>query len=114
MPSGIDLEVSAAVTAVAVDWGDGIVDRFPPSAAAPYPDGAASHTYVLKTCTAAYRATDPNGHLCHPTLEAYPITVTFTWTSGYRYDAGWIELESIDLSTTVAYDVDELVGVPQA
>jgi hypothetical protein len=113
LPSGIELEVSAAITAVTIDWGDGAVERYTPADTAPYPSGSAAHTYALKTCTAAYRAGDPNGHLCHPTLEAYPITVTFTWTSRYRYDAGWIELESIDLSTTVAYDVDEVVGVPQ-
>jgi hypothetical protein len=113
LPSGIALEVSAAVTAVTIDWGDGAVEHYAPADTAPYPTGSAVHTYALKTCPADYRATDPNGHPCHPTLEAYPITVTFTWTSGYRYDAGWIELESVDLSTTVAYDVDEVVAVPQ-
>lgn len=114
LPSGIELEVAATVTAVTVDWGDGAVAAYAPSEMSPYPDGSAVHTYGLKTCGADYRATDPNGHLCHPTLETYPITVTFTWTARYRYDAGWIELESVDLSTTVAYDVDEVVGVPHA
>lgn len=114
LPSGIDLVVSADVTAVTVSWGDGSsAEHYSLAETAAYPDGVAAHAYDLKTCTNEYRNTDPNGHLCHPTLEAYPITVTFTWTAGYIYDASWIELESVDLTTTVGYDVDEVVGVPQ-
>ena len=114
LPSGIDLVVSAEVTGVTVDWGDGSpAERYSPTETVGYPNGVAAHTYELKTCTAEYRDTDPNGHLCHPTLSAYPVTVTFTWTAGYSYDAGWIELESVNRTATIAYDVDEVVGVPQ-
>jgi hypothetical protein len=112
LPSGIDLVVSAAVTGITVDWGDGTANVYSPDEAVPYPDGAAFHTYALKTCSNEYRATHPSGHLCHPSLAAYPITVTFTWTAGYSYDAGWVELESVTRATTVPYDVDEIVGVP--
>jgi hypothetical protein len=112
LPSNIDLVVRAEVSAVTVDWGDdsGAV-TYSPAEATPYPDGVATHTYITKTCPPDYRANHPRGHLCHPTLDAYPVTVTFTWTAGYQYDAGWIELESVDLTTTVPYDVDEVIGV---
>jgi hypothetical protein len=106
LPGGIELVVSAQVTSATVTWGDGAFGTYDDLAT------PATHTYELKTCTAEDRATDPNAHLCHPTLDAYPVTVTFTWTAGYRYDAGWVELESVALSTTVIYDVDEVVAVP--
>ena len=112
LPSGIDLVVAADVSSVTIDWGDGWVQHYSLTETAPYPTGVASHIYALKSCSADYRETDPNGHLCHPTLEAYPVTVTFTWTAGYEYDGGWTELESVDLSTTIPYDVDEVVGIP--
>jgi hypothetical protein len=110
LPDGRTLQVRASVDSVVVAWGDGS----PPVAyaAATVEGGGASHLYRLKTCTAAYRLDHPSGRNCHPTLSAYPITVTFRWTGRYRTTGSWTTLGVIARSTTVAYDVDEVVGVP--
>jgi hypothetical protein len=107
------MEVRASAERLAVDWGDGTRANFDPSAARPYPNGDVAHTYTTKTCDAAYRQDHPSGGNCHPTLEAYPITATFTWAGRYRVGGGWIDLGTLDRTVTVPYDVDEVQGVLQ-
>ena len=112
LPDERRLEVEARVTAVLVDWGDGSpVVGYDPAALLPYPAGTARHTYPLKTCPPDYRAGHPSGANCHPTLQAYPVAVTFRWTARYRLGGLWMELGDLDRSTVVAYDVDEVLGV---
>lgn len=113
LPDGRTLEVTANVTDLVVGWGDGASDRYPPEAAVPYPDGSATHTYTLKTCTASYRAEHPSGQLCHPSLEAYPVITLFTWSGQYSVGGSTSQLGTLDLVTEVAYDVDEVQGVLQ-
>ena len=100
LPSGILFEVRALVATLTVDWGDGYITR-----------NERAHTYTTKTCPPDYRITHPSGGLCHPTLDAYPITATFTWWGEYRIGGAWIPIGTLDLATTVAYDVDEVIGV---
>ena len=107
------MEVRAAVTALVVDWGDGTRRRYDPARALAYPDGDATHTYTVKTCDATYRVDHPAGGNCHPTLAAYPVTATYTWTGRYRIGSRWIDLGTLDRSATVQYDVDEVQGVLQ-
>lgn len=111
LPTGVALEVEAEVTDVTVDWGDGTTTVHDLAAMTGHPYGTATHTYTHKTCTPEYRETHSAGHLCHPTLEAYPIRVTFTWTARYRAGGPWSTLESVTREATVAYDVDEVIGV---
>jgi hypothetical protein len=112
LPDGSTMEVTARVTAVVIDWGDGSpAFAYPPADLLPWPGGRAHHTYALKTCPAGYRATHPSGGNCHPLLEAYPITVTFRWAGRYRLGAGWVELGLLDRTTSLPYDVDEVIGV---
>ncbi|MBN2112796.1 MAG: hypothetical protein JW785_01570 [Acidimicrobiia bacterium] len=112
LPDSRLLQVEAEVATAVVDWGDGTpAIAYDPEALLPYPHGQARHTYALKTCPAAYRASHPSGGNCHPRLEAYPITVTFRWTARYRLGKGWHDLGHLDRTTTVAYDVDEVIGV---
>lgn len=112
LPDGRRLAVRAQVTAALVDWGDGSpVLSYRPGALRPYPLGIARHTYRLKTCPPDYRVSHPSGGNCHPALEAYPVVVTFRWSARYRLGGSWIDLGSLDRSTTVLYDVDEVVGV---
>ena len=114
LPDGLTLEVAARVIAARVDWGDGSpAIGYDPARLLPYPSGAARHTYRLKTCPAEYRRSHPSGGNCHPVLEAYPIAVTFVWTARYRLGGDWMDLGSLDRSTRVPYDVDEVIGVLQ-
>ncbi len=113
VPGGLRLEVEAQVVAVAVDWGDGVVGSHSLGALRPYPEGTATHVYRTKTCSAEYRESHPAGDRCHPSLDAYPVAVTFRWHGSYRYDAGWVDLGVLERTTTVAYDVDEVIGVLQ-
>lgn len=113
LPDGRTMDVRASATMLVVDWGDGSTTNFDPSRAQPYPAGGVTHTYTTKTCDATYRQEHPSGGNCHPTLEAYPVTATFTWTGRYRIGGGWIELGSLNRSITVEYDVDEVQGVLQ-
>lgn len=101
------LVVEAAVSAVVVDWGDGS----PPEALAPASAGRVTHDYDLKTCPPDYRRDHPSGGNCHPTLEAYPVSVTFVWAGRFRVGGTWVELGTLDRRTVVAYDVDEVVGI---
>ena len=108
---GSTLEVRAWVESLNVDWGDGWALAHDPTEALPYPDGAVTHIYKTKTCPPDYRVTHPSGRNCHATLEAYPVTATFTWAGEYRNGGSWISIGTLDLPTTVLYDVDEVFGV---
>ncbi len=112
LPDGTELEVWAEVGAAHVSWGDETpVTTHEPGQLRPWPDGTVSHTFALKTCPPDYRSVHPSGHNCHPVLEAYPVAATFVWSARYRHQGGWIELGTLWRTSTVAYDVDEAVGV---
>ncbi len=111
LPDNRLFEVRALVASLTVDWGDGATTTEDPAVALPFPDGIVTHTYRTKTCPPDYRTTHPSGQNCHPTLEAYPITATFTWFGEYRVGGAWIPIGTLDLTTTILYDVDEVVGV---
>jgi hypothetical protein len=114
LPDGRILEVEARVSTALVDWGDGTpAFAHDPIGLLPYPSGRAHHTYTLKTCPPEYRASHPAGANCHPALTAYPVAVTFRWTARYRLGPAWTDLGSLDRTTTVLYDVDEVIGVLQ-
>lgn len=111
LPDGRVLEVEAYVWSVPVSWGDGSavtsVSAWTASA-----DGA-RHAYARKTCPPWYRRDHPAGPGCHPELEAYPITVSFAWLGRYRSDgASWVTLGTLYRSSSLDYDVDEVVGIP--
>lgn len=109
LPDGRLLEVQAGVETVWVDWGDGSPEIGYPAAVAFGEE--ASHGYTLKTCTDTYRLDDPGGWRCHPTLDAYPVRVTFSWVGRYRTGGPWILLGTIERAATLHHDVDEVVGV---
>ncbi|MBS1195307.1 MAG: hypothetical protein H6R33_27 [Actinobacteria bacterium] len=112
LPDGAALVVEARVAEAIADWGDGSPAlSYEPGMLLPWPHGRARHTYALKTCPPAYRASHPSGGNCHPRLEAYPISLTFRWVARYRLGGAWIDLGHLDRTTTVAYDVDEVLGV---
>jgi len=111
LPDGSALEVRAEVAAVGVDWGDGSSEGFFPDEVTGHPEGAAHHVFRTKTCSPGYRAGHPAGRNCHPTLEAYPVAVTFSWWGSYRVGGVWIDLGALDLIAVVGYDVDEVLGV---
>ena len=111
LPPGTVLEVQGAVASVLVDWGDGSQSVHGLAELQPYPAGTATHAYRTRTCTPEQRAVRPGGASCHPSLGAYPVTVTFVWSGRYRYGGDWVDLGTLDRSTTTAYDVDEVVAV---
>lgn len=111
LPDGRTFEVRAQVTNLHVDWGNGVAGNHDPAAALPHPVGTVTHTYRTKTCPPDYRDNHPSGRNCHPTLDAYPVTATFTWSGEYRVGADWITIGTLDLSSTIPYDVDEVIGV---
>ncbi len=111
LPDSRLFEVRALVASLTVDWGDGTTTTEDPAVALPFPEGRVTHTYRSKTCPPEYRATHPSGQNCHPTLEAYPVAATFTWFGEYRVGGAWIPIGTLDLTTTIFYDVDEVVGV---
>ncbi len=111
LPDGRVMRVEASVTSVAVDWGDGHRSEHAPGDVGGYPGGSAVHTYRHKTCTSTYRTEHPAGMLCHPTLDAYDIEVTFVWAGSYSIEGPWIVLGVLELGATRRHDVDELVGV---
>lgn len=106
LPDGTPLRVRARAAAVSIRWGDGS----PPLRYTV--GGTKEHTYARKTCPPAYRVEHPSGGLCHPTLEAYSVEITFVWLGEYVRDGSWVELGEILRPATIAYDVDEIVGVP--
>lgn len=112
MPDGRTLEVRAQASLLIVDWGDGTITRHPPTSATGYPDGAASHAYGLKTCSAEYRNSHPSGGLCHPSAEFYPIAASYEWTGEFSVGSGWVRLGTLTVTApAVPYDVDEAIGV---
>jgi hypothetical protein len=111
LPDSRLFEVRALVASLTVDWGDGATTTEDPAVALRFPEGRIIHTYRTKTCPPDYRATHPSGQNCHPTLEAYPVAATFTWFGEYRVGGAWIPIGTLDLTTTIFYDVDEVVGV---
>lgn len=111
LPDGRTMDVRASVASLSIDWGDGTKGRYEPAEAAPYPSGTVTHTYTTKTCDPEYRREHPSGGNCHSTLEAYPITATFTWAGRYRIGSSWIDLGTLVRTVTVSYDVDEVQGV---
>ncbi len=106
---GYTIDVEVSVAAVAVDWGDGGIDTFPPQAyplLVGYPDGVARHLYEVKTCTPPGSQPD-----CDPDLEAYPITVSYVWDARWRANGGaWITVDVTPSSTTVDYPVTEAIS----
>ncbi len=106
------LQVRAEVVSLTVSWGDGFSATYTPEVARAYPTGDVTHTYVLKTCTAEYRAVHPSGGLCHPTLDRYEITATFSWNGSYNVGSGWIDLGILTRTTSLPYGVNEARGVP--
>jgi hypothetical protein len=113
LPSGVPAEVEASITNVRVEWGDGTERTYPLTELDPYPDGSATHLYHLKTCPPEYRSSHPSGPLCHPSLEAYPVTVTYRWFGRFRTGAIWVGLGVLERSASLSYDVDEVIGVLQ-
>ncbi|OFW65924.1 MAG: hypothetical protein A2Z12_08055 [Actinobacteria bacterium RBG_16_68_21] len=109
LPDGRLLEVRADIETVWIDWGDGTPAAGYPAVAAFA--GDASHAYTVKTCPEEYRLHDPSGWRCHPTLDRYPVRVTFGWVGRYRAGGSWTLLGTIERVTTLPYDVDEVVGV---
>ena len=110
-PFGQVLEVNGKVVTVTITWGDGFASTF----AEPdfplltgYPSGLARHIYEVKTC-------DPPGSTprCHPSLESYPLTVSFRWEVQWRgTSASPFEALAVpDTVTTVAYPVQEIISV---
>ena len=112
LPDGRTLQVRARVEHLDVSWGDAWVERYQPSGALPFPNGAVTHTYLLKTCTSEYRNAHPSGGLCHPTLDRYRITATFSWFAEYTTTGTWTELGTLVRTTNTNYGVDEARGVP--
>ena len=107
---GYSIDVEVAVGALALDWGDEVTDTYPPEAyplLTGYPDGAARHVYEVKTCSTPGAALD-----CHPTLDAYPVSVSYVWDARWRVNGSdWITVEVVPSITTVGYPVTEAVSV---
>lgn len=89
------IEVEIEVDAVVVDWGDGRIDIYPPTddILAGYPNGAATHTYEVKTD------------------DSSSIAVGYDWTARWRLVGGsWTALPVPNTSTAIAYPVAEVVS----
>jgi len=110
--TGVTIEVESRVSAVEIDWGDGTVDTVPDIAfglLTGWPDGAFAHVYETKTCPR------PGGWRCHPTLDAYPMTVRYLWTARYRAGrASWKPIVVPSTEIILRYDVDEIRGATTA
>jgi len=109
-PTGEVLEVLGSVAAVTVDWGDGTGLTLAPETyplLTGYPDGAARHTYEVKTCELP--GSSPR---CHPSLSSYPLEVRYQWFVQWRVGGGaWTTLAVPDTTTTVPYPVQEVISV---
>ena len=111
LPDGRVLEVEASVGSVRVNWGDGS-GTIAYSASTAFGAGA-SYAYRWKTCPQSYRTGHPAGVRCHPTLEMYPVIVSFAWQGRYRVNsAAWVELGILLRTVSFGYDVDEVIGFP--
>lgn len=110
--TGLRIDVATRVVAVAVDWGDGSTVTVPEThfgRLVGWPDGGSSHVYQTKTCE------PPGDGRCHPDLASYPLTISYVWAARYRVGGGaWRPLVVPPTSTTVAYDVDEILGLTSA
>jgi hypothetical protein len=110
--SGRTIEVETFVDAVEIDWGNGSTTVVPQAAfglLTGWPDGGFSHLYEVKTCAS------PGGPRCHPSLDSYELVVSYRWVARYRVDGGeWDPIPVPPTTTTVAYDVDEIVSVTTA
>ncbi len=112
MPDGRTLQVRARAALLTIDWGDGSLTNTDPGAAVGFPNGTATHTYRLKTCTPTYRVEHPSGGLCHPTAQFYSIVASYAWTGEYSVDSAWTTLGTLAVRAAPAlYDVDEARGV---
>jgi hypothetical protein len=92
---GTSIEVEIRVDAVIVDWGDGRVDTYPPSAKilAGYPDGAATHIYEIKDA------------------EGAELSVAYDWTTRWRLTGGaWTALPVPNTTTTIIYPIAEVIS----
>jgi hypothetical protein len=95
--AGTTLDVEIVVSAVVIDWGDGVLDTFPTEGVslAGYPDGVAIHIYESKD-------------------DGLSLTVAYDWTARWRVAGGaWALLAVPNTSTTVDYPVAEIVSVLQ-
>ena len=110
--TGRRIEVETFVATVRVDWGDGTETVVPPEALellTGWPDGGFGHSYRQKTCA------EPGKWRCHPSLTAYPLTVTYDWAARYRVNEGeWIPIPVPTTSLQTDYDVDEIIGLTTA
>ncbi len=104
LSSGVTATITATPFDIAIDWGDG-------SRTSALPTATASHIYELKTCPPDYRIEHPRGHLCHPSLEAYPITVSYRWSGIATAPWGSLDLGIRSSTSTIVRDVDEIIGV---
>jgi hypothetical protein len=111
LPDDRLLEVEAVVDLVWIEWGDDTPIQGIAAPGAFGDPGPISHAFALKTCPLDYRSEHLDGSKCHPTLEAYRVTVTFEWRGRYRTGGAWQEIGTIDRAATVAHDVDEVLGV---
>jgi hypothetical protein len=111
LPDGRTLRVRAHIEHLDVSWGDDSLVRYQPSGALSFPSGSVTHTYLLKTCTNEYRNNHPSGGLCHPTLDRYQITATFSWFAEFTTNSAWKELGTLTRTTSASYPVDESRGV---
>ena len=109
-PTGAVLDVTGMVAAITIDWGDGASLTFAPETfphLTGFPDGAARHTYEVKTCDLP--GSTPR---CHPSLSSYPLQVRFQWFVQWRVGGGdWTTLAVPDTVTTVPYPVLEIISV---
>jgi hypothetical protein len=109
-PTGEVLDVTGTVAAITVDWGDGSSLTFGPETYAlltGFPNGAARHTYEIKTCDIP--GSTPR---CHPTLSSYPLQVRFQWFVQWRISGeDWTTLSVPDTVTTIPYPVQEIISV---
>ncbi|MBK5268657.1 MAG: hypothetical protein JJE47_14615, partial [Acidimicrobiia bacterium] len=101
-PNGGELEVFGSVAAITVDWGDGSSLTLAPETyplLSGYPDGAARHTYEVKTCEEP--GSTPR---CHPSLSSYPLEVRYQWFVQWRIGTeAWTTLDVPDTTATITY-----------
>ncbi len=107
--TGNVLTAEIKVAEVHVDWGDGATDNFPEITfpnLTDYPDGIIRHEYQTKTCAAPGASAS-----CHPSLAAYPVTVSYEWFVHWRVNSEpWNILTIPDTLTILSYDVDEIIS----
>jgi hypothetical protein len=107
--TGNVLTAEIKVAEVHVDWGDGATNNFPEVTfpnLTDYPDGIIRHEYQTKTCPAPGSSSS-----CHPSLAAYPITVSYEWFVRWRVNSEpWNILTIPDTLTSRTYDVDEIIS----